>query len=378
MGFLVALGVLGIFLALSRSKGGGAPAPEPGVDRFLFEGRYWTGAELRDYLRGKYQALAIGYRAILVERRDTGAVSPGTNRIFLDAVTALGLPALDLGTIDATMEAMRQAGIMGEDAYQALSYYISTRSDGALIDPYEGDDVAAAPASALEARADVVQHEDPALAESLRDVAEVRRAVDEEVAQEAPAPAPIARAVSQPQPAAPQRLTAEQIAALSFSDLGEYVVDSRDPAGWTEIERRLSRMTDGQLSLIVSQAEASMGGANMEGKIYLQGLMDRCRAIVASRTAAPVAQQAASSGPAGYDPDLARRLAPGVALAIRTAPYAAGTKTLVSRFQVAAFGGIGDGKYGGKTKGALRYYGISNPPNALYRPLAEVAYVAPN
>lgn len=375
MGFLVALGVLGIFLALSNRRGGSAPPLEDG-SRFLFEGRYYTAEELRAYLRQKYDALARAFAALDYER-GIGPISAPVNRRFLDEVHALGLEAQDLASIDATMEAMRRVSISSEAAYRALAYYVSTRGDGALVDPYAGDDLAAVPVAALEARADEVERDQPALAEQLRDVAEVRRAVDEAAAPAPAAPAAPPPAAAAPSSDAPRRLTAAEIAALSFGDLGDYLAGSQDPAGWAELESRLRAMTDGQLGMLISGLETRMAGASDQRRLVLQGVMDRARAIIASRQSAPTTTSA-TAGPAGYDPDLAHRLAPAVAAAIRSAPYSPRTQDLVRRFQVAAFGGTGDGKYGGKTKGALRYYGVSNPPNALYRPTAEVAYVAPN
>lgn len=95
--------------------------------------------------------------------------------------------------------------------------------------------------------------------------------------------------------------------------------------------------------------------------------------------------------PDGFDPELAFILAPRVNSALRRAPYMASTRRLVADFQLAAWGdsrieevyrgqGEGplvDGLYGRLTKGALRHFGVSRPPTALYGPRTEVPYQEP-
>jgi len=390
MGFLVALGVLGIFMALSARKGGaGGPVGEPGPDQILFEGRYWTSNELRGEFRRRLSQTptpntSMGYYHVAML---DGGVTPAWNRGFLDAAAALGLQALTTPVLDSWGAAMRELGMQTEQSYGALARYVASRDDAALIDPW-ADDVAAASPEQLEARADRVEADEPDVAEALRDVAEVRRAVDEEVPGQVPvplAPQPIAVAPRPPavivsQPAAPN------YGAMSQADLLNAAA-SGDEGAWAEIARRADTTSTAALNTQISQGVSLLSSAEDSGDAglvrFLTRLLAILRAEMETRLAAPTTSQVVSvsvepAGPAGYDPARARLLAPRVATAIRNAPYASATTTLVRQFQAAAFGSANvDGKYGGGTKGALRYYGVANPPAALYRPTAEVAYSPP-
>lgn len=83
----------------------------------------------------------------------------------------------------------------------------------------------------------------------------------------------------------------------------------------------------------------------------------------------------AVAGP-GYDPATARRLAPALASNVVQRKYNYDRK-LAKQFQTAA-GLDADGAYGGSSVGALRYFGIANPPRALFKPLAEQPYAPPS
>jgi hypothetical protein len=69
----------------------------------------------------------------------------------------------------------------------------------------------------------------------------------------------------------------------------------------------------------------------------------------------------------------ARALAPKLAADIASRKYSY-SRPLAREFQAAA-GLVTDGLYAGRTKGALRYYGVKAPPAALFAPTTEVAYV---
>lgn len=84
---------------------------------------------------------------------------------------------------------------------------------------------------------------------------------------------------------------------------------------------------------------------------------------------------APSSAPPGYDPALARQLAPQVASSVRGKKYGY-DRALTARFQTAA-GITSDGIYGGGTRGALLYYGATQVPNPLFKPNATTQYVPP-
>jgi peptidoglycan hydrolase-like protein with peptidoglycan-binding domain len=76
-----------------------------------------------------------------------------------------------------------------------------------------------------------------------------------------------------------------------------------------------------------------------------------------------------------YAPAVARQLAPSLASSVAKAKYSY-DRALARRFQLAA-GIPADGVYGGDTVGALRYYGITNPPRALFAPTTEQPYSPP-
>lgn len=77
----------------------------------------------------------------------------------------------------------------------------------------------------------------------------------------------------------------------------------------------------------------------------------------------------------GLDLATARRLAPTLAQRIRRQQYST-DRRLVSQFQRAA-GLPQDGLYGGKTRGALIYFGVKDPPPALFKPTKTEAYRVP-
>lgn len=78
----------------------------------------------------------------------------------------------------------------------------------------------------------------------------------------------------------------------------------------------------------------------------------------------------------GVDLRQARRLAPRVAEDVRSRRYSY-SRDRVREFQRAA-GLAADGEYGGATRGALVYFGVSDAPSALFRPTATVRYTPPD
>lgn len=77
----------------------------------------------------------------------------------------------------------------------------------------------------------------------------------------------------------------------------------------------------------------------------------------------------------GVDLRQARRLAPRVAEDVRGRRYSY-SRNRMREFQRAA-GLAADGEYGGATRGALVYFGVSDAPPALFRPTATVRYTPP-
>jgi len=98
--------------------------------------------------------------------------------------------------------------------------------------------------------------------------------------------------------------------------------------------------------------------------------------------ATPPATPPASSSQPGthtFDAAAARALAAQVEKNLRNPP--AGNvynydRNLMKRFQLAA-GLVADGEYGGRTRGALIYFGASSAPKALFAPTATVTYHPP-
>ena len=92
------------------------------------------------------------------------------------------------------------------------------------------------------------------------------------------------------------------------------------------------------------------------------------------------APSSASAAPDGFDPQLAKTLAPQVETHLRQmlqkkTKYDYSRK-LVSDFQRAA--GIAvDGAYGGGTRGALIYYGASRAPGPFFKPTNTIKYEPP-
>jgi len=375
------VGLAGVVIwALSQGRGGGGgPLPEPGPDQVLFEGRYWTPNELRGEMRRRLaqtptDRTSMAYYAVAMDfGRD---VTVANNHGFLAAVNALRLQDKDVATLDSWLAAMREIGIAGESSYKALAYYVSTRQEAALVDPYAADRTAAALDRAraqipearpeeLEATAAEVEADAPEVAETLRDVAEARRAVEAQVP--APAPEPL-----------PNRTL--DYAAMSTQELGAYsALHMDDAAAWAEVDRRLRAAPTANLSAVVAPLQATVANQALtaDARAYAQRMLDLTQAELARR-APTVTATVETVGPVGYDPAAARGEAPALASALRRAPYASTTIAKVRSFQGHAFGTAHvDGKYGGGTRGALRYYGVADPPVALYRPTAEVAYAPP-
>lgn len=95
---------------------------------------------------------------------------------------------------------------------------------------------------------------------------------------------------------------------------------------------------------------------------------------VTTNVPTPPTPPAPSAGtPAGFDPSLARELAPKLDANLRAKGISNYDRQLAKRFQVAA-GITSDGIYGGETKGALIAYGIAKPPNAFFKPVETVPY----
>jgi peptidoglycan hydrolase-like protein with peptidoglycan-binding domain len=80
--------------------------------------------------------------------------------------------------------------------------------------------------------------------------------------------------------------------------------------------------------------------------------------------------------PAGYDPARARAMARSVANHLANRKIAGYARELVREFQRAC-GITADGIYGGHTRGALIYFGASNPPRPFFVPTDTLPYVSP-
>jgi peptidoglycan hydrolase-like protein with peptidoglycan-binding domain len=80
--------------------------------------------------------------------------------------------------------------------------------------------------------------------------------------------------------------------------------------------------------------------------------------------------------PAGYDPARARAMARSVANHLANRKIAGYARELVREFQRAC-GITADGIYGGHTRGALIYFGASNPPRPFFVPTDTLPYVPP-
>lgn len=80
--------------------------------------------------------------------------------------------------------------------------------------------------------------------------------------------------------------------------------------------------------------------------------------------------------PAGYDPALARSRAPGIAALLAKKGPKAYDRAQLRAWQTLA-GLRADGAYGGSTRGALVYYGVTDPPRPFVAPLATLPYVPP-
>jgi peptidoglycan hydrolase-like protein with peptidoglycan-binding domain len=80
--------------------------------------------------------------------------------------------------------------------------------------------------------------------------------------------------------------------------------------------------------------------------------------------------------PAGYDPARARAMARSVSNHLANRKISGYARELVKQFQRAA-GITADGIYGGHTRGALIYFGVSNPPRPFFIPTDTLPYVSP-
>lgn len=96
-------------------------------------------------------------------------------------------------------------------------------------------------------------------------------------------------------------------------------------------------------------------------------------------TSSPTAPQPATSTPSipdGYDPVAARKAARSTANHLSTRGRAGYSRPLLKQWQRQA-GLTPDGIYGGATRGALLYYGVSDPPQAFFKPVATIPYAPP-
>lgn len=82
-----------------------------------------------------------------------------------------------------------------------------------------------------------------------------------------------------------------------------------------------------------------------------------------------------NTGPAGFNLELARSLAPRVATDVRSKKYDY-SRDLMKQFQLAA-GLTADGAYGGGTRGALVYFGQNAAPKPLFKPTQTQSYRPP-
>jgi hypothetical protein len=82
------------------------------------------------------------------------------------------------------------------------------------------------------------------------------------------------------------------------------------------------------------------------------------------------------SSPAGYDPGGARRLSKSVANNLKRSGKAGYDRRLLGSFQLKA-GLTPDQKYGGRTRGALVYYGQKDAVQPFAAPLETVPYKPP-
>jgi len=79
-----------------------------------------------------------------------------------------------------------------------------------------------------------------------------------------------------------------------------------------------------------------------------------------------------ATAPPGFDPIGARTMARSVATDIARNSYSY-SRSRLREFQTKA-GITVDGYYGGQSRGALAFYGVSDAPRALFRPTTTVPY----
>lgn len=82
------------------------------------------------------------------------------------------------------------------------------------------------------------------------------------------------------------------------------------------------------------------------------------------------------AAPEGYDPIIARATAQALSDHLRSRGPRRMNRRLVTAFQKVA-GIRADGWYGGQVRGALIYYGVTNPPNPFTGPNRTVEYLPP-
>jgi hypothetical protein len=92
--------------------------------------------------------------------------------------------------------------------------------------------------------------------------------------------------------------------------------------------------------------------------------------------AAPRADLAPKPQPTGYNPQAARREAASLAAHLKRSGRANYDRRMLEAWQRKA-GLIPDRIYGGASRGALRFYGVADPPPAFFPPTQEIPFVAP-
>lgn len=132
------------------------------------------------------------------------------------------------------------------------------------------------------------------------------------------------------------------------------------------------------------QAAAARAAATLEAQMVntpsgSKVLVMPPQEITAQVPAAPAAPQAAIAPkpqPTGYNPQAARREAASLAAHLKRAGRAGYDRRMLESWQRKA-GLIPDRIYGGASRGALRFYGVSDPPLAFFPPTEEIPFVPP-
>lgn len=121
--------------------------------------------------------------------------------------------------------------------------------------------------------------------------------------------------------------------------------------------------------------EAQMVKTPSGGKVLVMPPQE-ITAQVPTASAAPHAALAPKPQPPGYNPQAARREAASLASHLKRSGKAKYDRRMLEAWQKKA-GVIPDRIYGGASRGALRFYGVADPPLPFYPPMQEVPFVPP-